>query len=100
MSSIRTAEPGPPSAPSVISISPSGALRAAVRSASLSAAHTHSTDAWPSTGDSPETRPPAPRLATTEPSSWLVNDTGPRLEAMSTRAFRRSAVMNASCTRG
>ncbi len=64
---------------------PPGADRAAARSASLSAAHTHSTDAWPATDESPETRPPAPRRAATEPSSAMVNETGPRFEAMSTR---------------
>ena len=64
---------------------PSGEDRAAARSASLSAAHTHSTSAWSFTEDRPETRPPAPRRATSEPSSLTAKETGPRLEAMSTR---------------
>ncbi len=82
MSSIRTADlPGVSSA----SIRPSGAARAAARSASLSAAHTHSTSAWSPTDERPETRPPAPRRATSEPSSPTAKETGPRLEAMSTR---------------
>ncbi len=64
---------------------PSGEDRAAARSSSLSAAHTHSTSAWSLTEDRPETRPPAPRRATSEPSSLTAKETGPRLEAMSTR---------------
>src|SRR5215469_8238811 len=82
MSSMRTAEPpGAPSRP----MRPSSVLRAAARSASLSAAQTHSRWLWSATEESPDTSPPAPRLADSRPSSPSVNDTGPRLDAMSTR---------------
>src|SRR6478609_1413484 len=35
-------------------------------------------------GARPETRPPAPRLARSSPSSSTVNDSGPRLETITT----------------
>src|SRR5215470_2827505 len=98
MSSIRTmdsARPGPapdsgpaasaPSADSDTSSRPPGAARAAARSASFSAAQTQSTSARPATADNPATSPPPPRRLVSLPSSPRLNDTGPRLDAISTR---------------
>src|SRR6516165_6840459 len=89
MSSIRTTDSGPPGgAPSAArdtSSRPSGAARAAARSASFRAAHTHSTSARPASADSPDTIPPPPRRVVSLPSSPRLNDTGPRLDAISTR---------------
>src|SRR5216683_5753035 len=88
MSSIRTMDSGPGPAPSADSDTlsrPSGAARAAARSASFSAAHTQSTSARPATADSPDTIPPPPRRLVSLPSSPRVKDTGPRLDAISTR---------------
>src|SRR6516162_8137503 len=107
MSSMRTMDSGPPRpapdsgsrgpapdsgahgpAPSAdrdTSSRPSGAARAAARSASFSAAQTQSTSAWPATADSPATSPPPPRWLVSFPSSPRLNDTGPRLDAISTR---------------
>ena len=58
--------------------------RAAARSSSLSAAQTQSMSASSATADKPDTMPPPPRLADKRPSSPRVNETGPRLDAMST----------------
>src|SRR5690242_20695733 len=78
--------PGPaPSADRDTSSRPSGAARAAARSASFSAAQTQSTSARPATADSPATTPPPPRRLVSFPSSPRLNDTGPRLDAISTR---------------
>src|SRR5215468_10530147 len=98
MSSIRTMDSGPSSAapdsgprgpaPSPdrdTSSRPPGAARAAVRSASFSAAQTQSTSARPATADSPATNPPPPRRLLSFPSSPRLKDTGPRLDAISTR---------------
>src|SRR5712692_7554170 len=86
MSSILTAEPPVrASLPSVPSRSSSPKLLAAARSASLSAAHTHSTFSWLATDDRPETTPPPPRRTASCPSSPRENETGPRLDATSTR---------------
>ena len=67
-----------------------GARRAAARSPSESAAQTQTTSAWPCSpspiDDRPDTRPPPPRLATSEPSSHSTKDSGPRLEATSRSA--------------
>src|SRR6266568_3746134 len=89
MSSIRTADSGPPRTASLAvrdaSSCPSGAARAAARSASFSAAHTQSTSARPASADSPATTPPPPRRLVSLPSAPRLNDTGPRLDAISTR---------------
>src|SRR5215510_14627506 len=97
MSSIRTVDSGPPGqaaagpcdpalpADSDTSSRPSGAVRAAARSASFSAAQTHSTSARPASADNPDTIPPPPRRLVSFPSSPRVKDTGPRLDAISTR---------------
>src|SRR5215471_15966826 len=85
MSSICTADPAGPWPSPVASRKPPGAALAAVRSASLSAAHTHSTSACPATDDRPDTMPPPPRRLVSFPSSLSRNETGPRLEATSTR---------------
>src|SRR6516164_6608115 len=98
MSSIRTMDSGPPrsapdsgpgrptpSADRDTSSRPSGAARAAARSASFSAAQTQSTSARPATADSPATTPPPPRLLVSLPSLPRLKETGPRLDAISTR---------------
>src|SRR5262245_44998539 len=107
MSSIRTMDSGAPGpeadsgpsgpatdtgplgpAPSVdrdTSSRPPGAARAAARSASFSAAQTQSTSARPATADSPATTPPPPRRLVSFPSLPRLKDTGPRLDAISTR---------------
>src|SRR5215831_4310925 len=85
MSSICTADPAGPWPSPAASRKPPGAALAAVRSASLSAAHTHSTSACPATDDRPDTIPPPPRRLVSFPSSLSRNETGPRLEATSTR---------------
>src|SRR5215831_13112380 len=98
MSSIRTMDSGPPSpapdsgsrgpAPPAdrdTSSRPPGATRAAARSASFSAAQTQSTSARPAIVDSPATTPPPPRRLVSFPSSPRLKDTGPRLDAISTR---------------
>src|SRR5262245_53200864 len=64
---------------------PLGALRAAMRSASDSAAQTHTTSSS-ATADRPDTRPPPPRRTVREPSSSAEKLTGPRLDARSTEA--------------
>ncbi len=76
MSSIRT----PPSP------APATPRRTASRSPSESAEHTHSASASEPIADSPETSPPPPRLAFSEPSASTVYETGPRLDATSTFA--------------
>ncbi|CAM5706437.1 hypothetical protein STENM327S_07842 [Streptomyces tendae] len=58
--------------------------RTASRSPSPSAEHTHSAPASGPMADSPETSPPPPRLACSDPSSRTSYETGPRLEATST----------------
>src|SRR5215831_4304705 len=98
MSSICTADPAGPWPSPAASRKPSGAARAAVRSASLSAAHTHSTSACPATEDRPDTIPPPPRRLVSFPSSLSRNETGPRLEATSTRP-RASAFMTVRLAR-
>src|SRR5712691_1110960 len=82
MSSIWTAEPpGDPSRPN----RPPDLPWTAARSASLSAMQTHSTSRPATTEESPVTTPPPPRLADRSPFSPNVNDTGPRLFAISSR---------------
>src|SRR5215831_9070650 len=98
MSSICTADPAGPWPSPTASRKPPGAARAAVRSASLSAAHTHSTSAWPATDDRPDTIPPPPRRLVSFPSSLSLNETGPRLDATSTRPHG-SAFMTVRLTR-
>src|SRR5262252_1479471 len=78
ISSIRTVDSGPPGP------APDPA-RAAARSASFSAAQTQRTSARPATADSPATTPPPPRRLASFPSSPRLKDTGPRLDAISTR---------------
>src|SRR5512144_3203238 len=78
MSSIRTAIPsvGWPA----WSSRPPGACRAARRSVSDRAAHTHAADPARAAADSPDTSPPPPRRAITEPFS-RANESGPRFDA-------------------
>src|SRR6516162_3606423 len=74
-----------PSADRDTSSRPPAAARAAARSASFSAAQTQSTSARPATADSPATTPPPPRRLVSLPSLPRLKDTGPRLDAISTR---------------
>ncbi|CAM5349977.1 hypothetical protein SDIAM26S_02558 [Streptomyces diastaticus subsp. diastaticus] len=92
MSSIRTRWPPVSSGSSV----PVPARRAASRSPSPSAAHTHSVEASEPIAESPDTSPPPPRLASSPPPGSSPYETGPRLEATRMRALSAETAMRAT----